>query len=187
MSVNNLNYIKRLKDKKEDALEFIVDEYMVIVKGTVYQVLSPIKDNNLIEECINDIFLSVWNNSQQFKGNDSIQFKKWIYAISKFKAIDYYRKAVRKEEFAVDNIDSLESNSAEEEVILREERSELLKLINTLEPVDRKIFTMKFLLGIKSEDIANKLKITKASVDNRIYRAKKKLRDKKIVLRMEGI
>jgi RNA polymerase sigma-70 factor (ECF subfamily) len=34
---------------------------------------------------------------------------------------------------------------------------------------------MKFFLGIKSDDIAKKLGLSRAAVDNRIYRGKKKL------------
>ena len=44
---------------------------------------------------------------------------------------------------------------------------------------------MKFFLDIKSEDIAKRLGVTKASIDNRIYRGKKKLRERKSMMNME--
>ena len=50
--------------------------------------------------------------------------------------------------------------SAEDELILIEDRTELIKLINLLEPVDREIFIMKFFLGLKTEEIAKKLGLT---------------------------
>lgn len=68
---NNKNYIKRLKNKKEDALEFIVDKYLGIVKGTVNKIILPLNNKEIIEECINDIFLSLWNNSEKFIGENS--------------------------------------------------------------------------------------------------------------------
>jgi RNA polymerase sigma-70 factor (ECF subfamily) len=52
---------------------------------------------------------------------------------------------------------------------------ELIQLINTLEPLDREIFTMKFFLGVSTYDIAEKFGVSRAAVDNRIYRGKKKL------------
>lgn len=70
MRCTEKNYIDRLKNKKEDALEFVVDKYLVIVKSTVYKVLSQLHNDGIIEECINDVFLSVWNNSNKFMGEE---------------------------------------------------------------------------------------------------------------------
>lgn len=178
MSVNNSNYIKRLKDKKEDALEFIVDKYLPLVKGVTYKVLASAGKQDVIEECINDILLSIWNNCDKFSGEEK-DFKKWICAIAKFKAIDYYRKLNKVVEIAVDNIAHEESSSAEDEAILNEDRAQLVNLLNTLDDIDKEIFIMKFFLGAKSEDIAKRFGVTKASIDNRIYRGKKKLRERR--------
>jgi RNA polymerase sigma-70 factor (ECF subfamily) len=72
-------------------------------------------------------------------------------------------------------IDLNAEKSAEDELIILENRSELIKLINLLEPIEREIFIMRFFLGLKTEDISQKLGLTKATIDNRIYRGKKKL------------
>lgn len=184
MGCNETNYIKRLKKRKEDALEFIVDIYLPLVKGVTYKVLSPLKNEGIIEECINDIFLSVWNNSEKFTG-ETDDFKKWICAIAKFKAIDYYRKEVKKSEVVLDKEDLIDNNLVEDKLLLMEEREELIRVINLLGQMDRKIFIMKFFLGMKSDDIALKLGITKASVDNKICRGKKKLKIKLLNLRLE--
>ncbi|MDR7080711.1 RNA polymerase sigma-70 factor (ECF subfamily) [Neobacillus niacini] len=174
MRSNESNFIHRLQRQKEDALEYIVDNYLPLIKGITYKVLSPLNNNGVMEECINDIFLSIWNNSKKFSGEPN-DFKKWVGAIAKFKAIDYYRKASKQIEFTSDNMDQNVQKSAEEELLFVEDRNELIKLINQLEPVEREIFIMKFFLGLKSEDISIKLGLTKASVENRIYRGKKKL------------
>ena len=138
-----------------------------------------------MEECINDIFLSIWNNSKKFHG-DKTDFRKWICAIAKFKAIDYYRKAIKKMEFTSGYTEVDSEKSAEDELIILEDRKELLQLINLLEPVDRDIFIMKYFLGLKNEDISIKLGLTKASIDNRIYRGKKKLNQKATNLKLGG-
>lgn len=186
MRVNNSNYIKRLKAGKEEALEFIVDRYLPLVKGITHKVLSSTGNEHSIEECINDVFLSVWDNSNKFNGDDA-DFKRWICVIAKFKAIDYYRKARRNMDVAVDVVEDGRVNSAEDEFITKEEENELIKLINQLDPMDRNIFIMKFFLGERSEDIARKLNVTKAAIDNRIYRGKKKLRENKSKLGLEVI
>lgn len=181
MKSDEKNYIQRLKNGKEDALDYIVDNYLTLIKGTIYKVLGPLKDEGLIEECINDVFLSVWRNANKFHGDDS-EFKKWLYIISKFKAIDYYRSRVKKAEEVLEAIEVVDKSSVEDDLITMENRSEIIELINSLKRIDRDIFILKFFLGYKSEDIAIKLNITKASVDNRIYRGKRKLKEKALNL-----
>ena len=185
MKSNEENFIHRLQRQKEDALEFVVDKYLPIVKGVVFKVLSPLGNDGLIEECINDIFLSIWNNSKKFTGN-STDFRKWICAIAKFKAIDYYRMVNKKMEISSENMDMNVEKSVEDELIFREDKSELINLINLLEPPDREIFIMKFFLGLKTEEIASRLGLTKSTIDNRIYRGKKKLSNKAMNLNLGG-
>lgn len=176
MRTNNSNYIKRLKAKKQDALEFIVNMYLPLVKGVTYKVLSSTENNYLIEECINDVFLSVWDNADKFQGKDD-EFKKWICIIAKFKAIDYYRKSSRNLEVSVDEIAEGKTISAEDEAIVNEDKEEIVNLLSCLNDMDREIFIRKFFLAEKSEAIANHFNVTRAAIDNRIYRGKKTLRE----------
>ncbi|MDX8365345.1 sigma-70 family RNA polymerase sigma factor [Cytobacillus sp. IB215665] len=185
MKSTNKNFIRRLQRQKEDALEFIVDNYLPLIKGITYKVLSPLNNEGIIEECTNDTFLSIWNNAKKFSG-DETDFKKWISAIAKYKAIDYYRKASKAFESTTHEMDITEGKSVEDELIMAEDRAELLQLINELEPVDRNIFIMKFFLGLNNEEISQKVGLTKSSVDNRIYRGKKNLSKQATSLHLRG-
>lgn len=175
MKCNETNYIQRLKNHKEDALEYIVDKYITLVKGTIYKVLYPLKNEGLIEECINDVFLSVWNNSEKFSGNNE-DFRKWICVVAKFKAIDYYRKEIKNLNKYI-QFNHISNNLLEDEIIAIENKNELMMAIDCLDKKDKEIIIMKFFLGIKSQDIAIKFDVTKSSIDNRIYRIKKKLKN----------
>ncbi|MED3572324.1 sigma-70 family RNA polymerase sigma factor [Cytobacillus praedii] len=185
MKCNENNYIQRLQHQKEDALEFIVDKYLPLMKGISQKILAPLKNEGIIEECINDIFLSIWNHAKKFHG-DETDFRKWICSIAKFKAIDYYRRTTNKKEFARDIIVEHVEKSAEDELLLMEDKSDLIRLINQLEPVDRKIFIMKFFLGLRTEEISLRLGLTESSISNRIYRGKKKLHIKAANLDLGG-
>lgn len=185
MKSNDKNFIQRLQRQKDDALEYIVDQYLPLIKGVTYKVLGPLNNDGSIEECMNDIFLSIWNNSKKFHG-DSTDFRKWICAIAKCKAIDYYRKVSKNSECKMNDIKVHQEKSAEDELMMMEDRAELVRLINELDPVDRDIFIMKFFLGLKTEEIAGKLGMTRASIDNRIYRGKKKLHKQAANLQLGG-
>lgn len=186
MKCNESNYIKHLKKKKEDALEFIADKYFGFVKRVVYKVLGPLHNEEAMEECINDIFLAVWKHSEKFEGGEE-DFKKWIYKVSKFQAIDYYRKLTKRTEVSLEDECAGQEESAEEHFVINETREELLALINTLEPTDQKIFMMKYFLGIRSEEIGRQLGLSRTAVDNRVYRGKKKLNHNVVSLGWEVI
>lgn len=66
MKSNERNFIKRLKRQEEDVLEYVVDLYLPLLKVVVYKVLTPLQQKNLMEECMNDVFLSFWEKSNQY-------------------------------------------------------------------------------------------------------------------------
>lgn len=153
MKSNEHNFIERLQMEKEDALEYIVNEYSSLVKGITIKILNPLKNDGLVDECINDIFLSVWNNAKKFKG-DTSNFKYWIASIARFKAIDYYRKTKKSTVVPSEHIELIQSDLVEENVILSENKKEILAYIRTLEPLDQKIIIMRLFLDMKSDEIS---------------------------------
>lgn len=181
MKITPENFIKHFKKGKEPALEYVINEYAGIVKAIVYNSLQSYNDSHVIEECISDTFLGAFKNAKQFSGEPE-DFRKWICTIAKFKAVDAQRKLVKQPVATEIKLDLMTVMSAEEEFMIQSSEEELLVLMAKLEEVDRDIFTMKYFLNIKNEEIAMKLGLTKAAVDNRLYRGKKRLQK----FRLEG-
>ena len=174
MEITPENFIKNFKKGKEAALEFVIDEYSGIVKAIIYNSLQSYNDSQVIEECISDTFLGAFENAKQFSGEQE-DFRKWICAIAKYKSIDYYRRAAKRMEVSSEHMDMNVEMSVEDELIRVEDKTELIKLINRLEPLDRDIFLMKFFLGYKTADISRKTGLSITAIDNRVFRGKKKL------------
>lgn len=80
-------------------------------------------------------------------------FKNWLGAISRFQAIDYYRKILNRTEFATEIVEVPGHNLVEAEIIELENHEELLTFIRQLPPLDQKILVMKFFLDFSSEEI----------------------------------
>lgn len=55
------------------------------------------------------------------------------------------------------------------------------------EVIDRDIFMMKFFLDMTSEEIAKNIGLTKAAVDNRIYRGKRRLKQQRTNNNLGGL
>ncbi len=176
MKSTQFNFILRLKKQKEDALEYIIDVYMPLVKTITTKILHNKKRSD-IEECVNDVFLSVWENSKQFQGEPE-DFKKWISMIAKYKAIDRYRRAEKQQTVEQPDIllnEKASSQQTELQLMRIEDKNEILFALSQFSELDRHVFIMKYYLDLSNIEIADSLGITKAAVDNRLYRGKKVL------------
>ena len=160
MKITMDNFIKQFKKGKEAALEFVIDEYIGIVKAVVYHSFTMYKDQQMIEECVSDTFLGAFENARQFKGDEE-DFKRWLCAIAKFKAIDKQRKLSSHPRFSQIDDKQHAVLSAEEEYFTKKSTEELLDMMRKLTPLDQDIFTMKYFLNMKNNDIASALGLTK--------------------------
>ena len=176
MKITSDNFIKHFKKGKGSALEYVIDKYIGIVKAVIYNNFKVDKDPQYMEECVSDTFHGAFENARQFKGGAD-DFQKWICTIAKYKAIDKQRQLSRAPLTSEINEQDHVVNSAEEEYLSKESTLELLKMMSQLEQIDRDIFTMKYFLNMRSQDIADQLGLSKAAVDNRLYRGKKKLQE----------
>ena len=60
--------LKRLRKQDEKVLTVVIDLYMPLVKAIAYKILQPIGRTDSMDECINDVFLTVWQNASKFEG-----------------------------------------------------------------------------------------------------------------------
>lgn len=188
MKTSEKNFIKHLKQQKVSALEYIIEEYMPYLKAIVYKILQPLGDNGDVEECLNDVFLIVWQNGDKFEG-DVGNFKYWIGTIAKYKAIDQFRiiekRKAKERALPIEDTFMSQNESVQQTIISKEEKNELLLTLSVLDTLDRDIFIMKYFLEMSNGEIAESVKLSKAAVDNRLYRGKKKL-SSTFISKMEG-
>lgn len=180
MSCNKKNFIRYLKKQKESALEFILNEYGGLVHAVSNRILSSF-GQEVVDECMNDVFLSVWQNAHQFTGDD-LDFKKWIGMVTKYKAIDLYRqleKQRHRENSDTDMIEIADREDIQARLLDKEMKHDLLLAISNLGELDRDIFMMKYFLGMTSQEIVQQTGLSITAIDNRVYRGRKKLAQNK--------
>lgn len=176
MEITEINLVEQLKKKNTKALDFLVDTYGNLLYKVIYSILNKYSRRGLIEECLNDVFLSIWNNSNMFTGKTE-KFVHWICAVGKYKAIDYQRKIVKNKEIVDINDCVITSNlTTEDRVLANENSKELLKYINEMNDMNKKIFIMRYYLEKSIDEIAMSLGVSRNVVDVRISRGKKSLK-----------
>ncbi len=93
MKIKEQNLIKQLKKKNPQAIDYIIDQYGGLIKTVLLKNLYDQKDH--WEECFNDCLLAVWNHPERFDTKKG-DFKAFLCAIAKYKAIDLLRKELKR-------------------------------------------------------------------------------------------
>ncbi|WP_238904331.1 sigma-70 family RNA polymerase sigma factor [Clostridium sp. YIM B02506] len=176
MKISKDNLLPQLKSKNPKALDLLVDVYGSLLYKVIYNVIGSYGDTEIVEECLNDVLLNIWNNINKFSGEES-KFPKWICVIAKYKAIDYQRKLSKaKKTTDIDDCVLISDLSVEEELISEENSTELLKYIDLMEPLDKKIFITRYFLDESINNIAKSLNLARGSVDSRLSRGRRFLK-----------
>lgn len=174
MKITEVNFISQLKRKNEDALIYVIEQYGWVIKTIAKKHLHLRPE--LLEECLNDSLLAVWQNIDSFDpGKNS--FQNWLAGISRFKAIDCKRKYIKRfyEEplEAAENIADIQGSIIQLE---QETAEEMKELLGCLSEQDRGIFERLFWGEESVKAISEELGIKEAVIYNRVSRGKKKLR-----------
>ncbi len=86
------SFLFELRQRHPEAIEFLVEQYGALIKSVLSKHLRQQKE--LLEECFNDVLLAVWNNPEKFDNKKS-EFKNWLCAIAKYRAIDTLRREMK--------------------------------------------------------------------------------------------
>jgi len=151
-------------------------KYYLGVKKFVSQ---KIDDEGIAEELTNDIMMAAMMCQSNFNGKCN-EFS-WICSIAKHKIIDYYRKKKLKtilfsispefEEIADKAL------TPERDVLKNELKEEIKKTLAELNKGYKDILRLKYVEGMKINEIAINLKLTGKAVESKLIRAKKKFRE----------
>ena len=163
--------IKYIKKKKEVGMELLIDNYRGILTSVVRKHLGVLI--NYEEECIDDVLLSIWDNIKSFDKNKN-QFKNWICAIAKYKAIDYKRKYLDKVE-TLDMTDEI--YYIDKDLVKQETKEEVEEILSHLNEKDRELFVKHYLEDIDLETIALKSNTKVSNLYNRLSRGRKRIRE----------
>ncbi len=133
--------------------------------------LNYLKNKSDAEELVQDVFLKIWEKRHILDASQNI--KAFIFKIAVNTIYDFIRR--KNIEYAFEDYARLnytkDSNYTWHEVIFEEMRQNLDKLVAKLPEQQQKIFKLSKLEGFTNDEIANKLDLSKRTVENHLYRA----------------
>ena len=135
-------------------------------------------DKGLVEDCIQDVFIKIFQNRKHLQSTDNI--KLYLFIALKNKLFNIFRKDIKYSQ-----IDSLEPVFAAEytieDEIIENEREQFLnekmiRMLEVLSPRQKEIIYYRFVEGLSYEEICQIMDMNYQSTQNLIQRSLKKLR-----------
>ncbi|HEY8897232.1 MAG TPA: RNA polymerase sigma-70 factor [Niastella sp.] len=142
--------------------------------------LKLIPDKNVSEEIVMDVMLAVWQKKDML--NSSLSLSAYLYRSVKNRLIDHLRKqhvqTVSLELTAVEPPSSFVTDSR----VLHKELEGLYRTsLNRLPPQKKRIFTMSREEGSSYKEIAERLRLSKNTVENHMVAALRLLKESMLV------
>jgi RNA polymerase sigma-70 factor (ECF subfamily) len=161
------------------AFEELVTKYQSKVFSMA---LSFTRNREVADDLAQEIFLKAYLALPRFHGKS--EFGTWLYRISMNHVKDFLRKKGRAKEVSLDDVgeiwfsDREQTEKAEKERETEARRTLVQKFVQSLPDKYRVILTLRDIQGLAYEDISRILRLSPGTVDSRLHRARRMLRDK---------
>ncbi len=159
----------------EKAFDALFERYWTLIYNTAFAYL---KDEDTAAQIVHDIFLNLWRKRQVYQ---IVQFKSYLSTAARyhvFKALKA-RKAsnlVYVEDYTALKNNGESQNTGEENIHTAELENALLGSLDKLPKRCREIFTLSRTNQLSNDEIAEKLSISKRTVENQLTTALQYLR-----------
>jgi RNA polymerase sigma factor (sigma-70 family) len=194
----------RLHEHDPEALETLISRYSREIFYFIRLVLEGIGVTQDAEECVNDLFVAVWQEIDTFDPSRGT-LRTWLTMRAKYIALDRRRQLCRRQTHTVQSADEdrrwasadgggrkvyswgdndnrltlpPHPESSMEHLLEQSERREELRLaLATLPELDRYLIYQRYFKFASTEELAAKTGLTRHAVDTRLWRARKSLRE----------
>lgn len=166
MALDENELIQGIIEKREDYFIELVNLYKKKIMSLCF---SYTEDYFEAEDLSQEIFLSLYKNMRNFRGDASLST--YIYKVALSKCVDYKRKRSIKSFLS----GLIYSNNEKQEDT--DDKNYIRQTIAKLPEELKKVLILFYYIGLTQKEIGEILKITERAVEGRIYRAKQKLRN----------
>src|SRR5262245_7344598 len=171
--------VERVRAGEDCAFEELYRRYR---KRITRYVRGMVGDDARAEDVTQEVFISAL---RRLRATDSeMAFKPWIYEIASNASIDVYRRTIRAQELSIDADDELHpadrgrlvgSTAPDSEAIVKERLDHLRGAFDELSDVHARLLVMRELEGMSYREIADRMQVSRSSVESSLFRARRRL------------
>ena len=170
--------VSLLKRDPERGLRAALDAYLPLVRFILRGRLGGFGSDEDVADLTQEVFLALWEKREALDPARGT-VKSFLCALARNKATDLLRRRVRENGEPLPGEDALPSEfSLEESLISAETKARLIEAVGALGSPDREIVLYRHFLGFSATETRKALGMTEGSVNVRLHRAHKKLREK---------
>ncbi|QTD36912.1 RNA polymerase sigma-70 factor [Polaribacter batillariae] len=164
--------IDGIKNNNIKAFDVLFKKYYKLL---VIYLKTVTKDIYLAEDIVQQVFVNLWANRFNLNINKSV--KGYLYRICYNDYLNHYRKSKRQNRILENFKEEAIRNLLQEEDDVQESNiRKLRQLIELLPPVCKKVLKLSKIQGLKYDEIAEKLGVSKKTVESHMGTAFKKIR-----------
>lgn len=172
MSNSENNLIRSLKDGDKKALTSIYDTYWQPLFIASYGLL---KNKEVCEEIIQDVFIDIWNRRAEIEIKVSLQ--SYLYACVRYKVFSEFRKnKIIRVELIEDLNTRFQYATPETKVMYKELELHIASIVEKLPIKCQTVYKLSRNEDLTHKEIAEQLNISPKTVENHITNALKVLR-----------
>ena len=165
--------VTRLKNRDKSALSDLYDHYGAAFYGQALRILDS---SSLAQESVQDTFLKIWNNINQFDDSKGKLFT-WMYRIARNEAIDKKRsKEIRHAEKTISLENNVGNYEADSSTVNNIDDIGVKQLLNLLDDDTKGILELVYFQGYTHAEVADMTKTPLGTVKTKVRRAILKLR-----------
>lgn len=123
---------------------------------------------------IQEVFLTTWNNRELLDENQSIQA--YLHTIAKRSAIKLIKRKALEEQYLAQRV-ATSHQQTEDYIIFTNLMDHTQKELEKMSPARKQIFMLSRQQGLTNDEIAERLNLSRRTVENQLYRATKELKD----------
>ena len=173
--------VKSLREGCEKSYALLYERYA----AKIYAVSRGIHlSHEDAEGIVQEVFLKIWRNRKSL--DPALSFNAYLLTIARSLAIKLFKKKARfaaYQHYAISYLQDF-SNDTEEYVVFSDLDALSSQALDDLPSKQKQVFMMKNFEHLSTEEISERLQLSKRTVENQIYRASKSLRQKLVAMKV---
>ena len=156
-----------------EAFALLVDKYKERIFALVYAKVGQFQD---AEDITQDVFLNAYKKLSTLRRWDN--FYPWLYSIAANRCKDFHCAQNRRVDAAhlADQDESVSQRADMEAHLERLRNEQLHEALASLPEMHRQVLMLRYMAGMKNKEIAETLRVSPNTIDQRLVRSRAKLK-----------